>query len=142
MHSSVSYASGSRHWLWNVSLHFHFGKHLSDQPCYLYRTDRTCACTNASFQQASRSCIKSSCSPLEQAAAVVLQDKQCATGAYRRVFIRHPCVLMPLLVSSMSLTTQTAPATVASNVAVTVGFEGVNCGWVAVVVALCLVVGF
>ncbi|KXN93178.1 hypothetical protein AN958_00102 [Leucoagaricus sp. SymC.cos] len=85
--------------------------------------DKHCACTNISFQEGSRTCIKSNCSPLEQAAAAVLQDRRCAA------------------VSSTSPTTSTAPPSSTLSIANS-GCVRVNFGWVAIAGALGLAVGF
>ncbi|KAF5345582.1 hypothetical protein D9756_011039 [Leucocoprinus leucothites] len=88
-------------------------------------TDRICACTNASFQHASLSCLQSGCPPLDQATAAVLQEEQCRTA--------------------MNPTTQIMPASTTSpNVAttITIGTGAGSIGWVLIAGGLGFVVAF
>ncbi|KII88863.1 hypothetical protein PLICRDRAFT_588054 [Plicaturopsis crispa FD-325 SS-3] len=42
-------------------------------------SDLTCICSSAAFQSAAESCLKSNCSSVEQAAALQLQQSECAS---------------------------------------------------------------
>lgn len=43
-------------------------------------TDVSCVCTNTTFQKAAQSCLTSKCSSADQAAALQLQQSECANG--------------------------------------------------------------
>lgn len=90
--------------------------------------DKTCACNSIWFQQTSRTCLQSKCSPLDQAAATLLQENQCTNATTS---------------STMSLTTQTEPvSTTSPNDALTFGYGVGNLGWVVVAGALGIIVAF
>lgn len=110
------------------------------------RMDKTCACNSIWFQQTSRTCLQSKCSPLDQAAATLLQENQCTNGMYLVPFLSSQfpdCIIVATTSSTMSLTTQTEPvSTTSPNDALTFGYGVGNLGWVVVAGALGIIVAF
>lgn len=66
-------------------------------------TDINCLCTNTAVQQASLSCLQSTCSSDEVAAAVALQSQQCAASTF--------LLLLPLLPLTNMLRSPTVSGT-------------------------------